>query len=97
MKSRQSRESTCYGSAISTCRTARHSRTVHHPRFQEAVATVLAPCQRHQKVTGFLAGDIAAGRMLLDQGFRILAYGGDLWLYQGVLREGIAALQSHAK
>jgi len=68
-----------------------------HPRFQEAVATVLAACRRHQKVPGFLASDIAGGKTLLDQGFRMLAYGGDLWLYQSALREGIAALQSHSK
>ena len=69
----------------------------HHPRFQKALATVLAACQRHQKVPGYLASDIAGGKALLDQGFRMLAYGGDLWLYQSALREGIAALQSHSK
>jgi len=68
-----------------------------HPRFQEAVTTVLAACGRHQKAAGFLASDVAAGKALLDQGFRMLAYGGDLWLYQSALRDGIAALQCHAK
>ena len=66
-----------------------------HPQFQDAVAQVLAACQRHGKVPGFLATDIAGGKQLLDQGFRMLAYGGDLWLYQAALREGIAALASH--
>jgi 2-dehydro-3-deoxyglucarate aldolase/4-hydroxy-2-oxoheptanedioate aldolase len=68
-----------------------------HSRFQDAVATVLAACRRHQKVPGFLAGDVAAGVALLKQGFRMLAYGGDLWLYQSALCEGIAALKGHAK
>jgi 2-dehydro-3-deoxyglucarate aldolase/4-hydroxy-2-oxoheptanedioate aldolase len=68
-----------------------------HPKFQDAVAKVLAACQRHQKVAGFLASDVPGGKLLLDQGFRMLAYGGDLWLYQGALREGVAALQSHSK
>jgi hypothetical protein len=44
-----------------------------------------------------MASDVAGGKKLLDQGFRMLAYGGDLWLYQAALREGIAALQEHAQ
>jgi 2-dehydro-3-deoxyglucarate aldolase/4-hydroxy-2-oxoheptanedioate aldolase len=68
-----------------------------HPKFQDAVSQVLAACQRHHKVAGFLASDVAGGKALLDQGFRMLAYGGDLWLYQNALREGVAALQSHSK
>jgi len=67
-----------------------------HPTFQDAVAKVLVACQRHQKVSGFLASDVTAGKTLLDQGFRMLAYGGDLWLYQGALRDGVAALQGHS-
>jgi len=68
-----------------------------HPKFQDAVATVLAACRRHQKAAGFMASDIATGKALLNQGFRMLAYGGDLWLYQSALREGLTALQSYAK
>jgi 2-dehydro-3-deoxyglucarate aldolase/4-hydroxy-2-oxoheptanedioate aldolase len=67
-----------------------------HPQFREAVDQVLAACRQHGKTPGFMAGDIATGKMLLDQGFRMLAYGGDLWLYQAALREGVSALQSHA-
>jgi len=66
-----------------------------HPQFHGAVAEVLEACRRHNKVPGFLAGDVASGKRLLDQGFRMLAYGGDLWLYQAALRQGVAALQSH--
>ena len=66
-----------------------------HPRFQEAVDTVLAACRRHRKVPGFMAGSIADGKSLLDRGFRMLAYNGDLWLYQNALREGLSALSSH--
>lgn len=66
-----------------------------HPRFREAVELVLAACREHGKVPGFMAGDVPGGQSLLDQGFRMLAYGGDLWLYQTALRQGIAALKSH--
>jgi hypothetical protein len=37
--------------------------------------------------------DVGEGRARLSQGFRILAYGGDLWLYQQALREGVKALR----
>jgi 2-keto-3-deoxy-L-rhamnonate aldolase RhmA len=68
-----------------------------HPRFLGALDQVLAAGRKHGKVPGFMAGDIATGKKLLDQGFRILAYGGDLWLYQAAVREGVSELQSHAR
>ncbi len=66
-----------------------------HVQFQDAVARVLEACRRAGKVPGFLAGDISAGKKLLDQGFRMVAYGCDLWLYQAALREGLQALHAH--
>jgi hypothetical protein len=44
-----------------------------------------------------MTADVAGGQKLLDQGFRMLAYGGDLWLYQSALRDGVAKLQSHCQ
>lgn len=67
-----------------------------HPRFREALDTVLTACRQHQKVPGFMAGGIDNGKSLLDQGFRMLAYGGDLWLYQQAVRDGVAALNTHS-
>lgn len=67
-----------------------------HPHFHDAVVQVLSACRQHGKTPGFMAGDIASGKKLLDQGFRMIAYGGDLWLYQAAVRDGVAALQSHA-
>jgi 2-keto-3-deoxy-L-rhamnonate aldolase RhmA len=64
-----------------------------HPDFRSALDRVLDACRRHGKVPGFMAGDVAGGKALLEQGFRMIAYGGDLWLYQQALREGIAALR----
>ena len=68
-----------------------------HPRFLAALEQVLAACRKHGKVPGFMAGDVATGKKLLDQGFRILAYGGDLWLYQAALQDGVSQLQQHAR
>ena len=64
-----------------------------HPRFTDAVDTIVAAGERHGKALGFMAGSIDEGQRLLERGFRILAYGGDLWLYQGALRAGISALR----
>ena len=66
-----------------------------HPKFKAAVDTVLAACRSHGKIPGFLAGDVATGRDVLNQGFRMIAYGGDLWLYQAALRRGICELNDH--
>jgi 2-keto-3-deoxy-L-rhamnonate aldolase RhmA len=67
-----------------------------HPQFHAALDRVLAACRAHRKAPAFMATDIAGGRDLLDRGFRMLAYGGDLWLYQAALGQGVAALHRHA-
>lgn len=67
-----------------------------HPQFLSAIDAVLDACHKHGKVPAFMAADVPTGKSLLNQGFRMLAYGGDLWLYQTALREGVAALKGHA-
>ena len=64
-----------------------------HPRYREAVDHVLQTARKHRKAAGFMAMEVEQGRSLLNAGFRILAYGGDIWLYQRVLQDGIAALR----
>jgi 2-keto-3-deoxy-L-rhamnonate aldolase RhmA len=64
-----------------------------HPKYVEAERRVLDAAKRHGKAVGFMAMTVEQGRTLLAQGFRMLAYGGDLWLYQRVLSEGIAAIK----
>jgi 2-dehydro-3-deoxyglucarate aldolase/4-hydroxy-2-oxoheptanedioate aldolase len=69
-----------------------------HPRYREAVERVLDASRRHGKAAGFMATGVEVGTAMLAQGFRIVAYGGDVWLYQSALREGLNALRnSHAK
>lgn len=66
-----------------------------HPEFIGAVEEVLAACREHDCIPAFMASDAAHGRKLLDQGFRMIACGGDLWVYQSALRENITALNAH--
>lgn len=68
-----------------------------HPRYVEAVGRVLDICRRHGKAAGILAVTVEQNRTLLAQGFRMLAYGGDVPLYQRTLREGITALKKQLK
>jgi 2-keto-3-deoxy-L-rhamnonate aldolase RhmA len=64
-----------------------------HPTFLKALERVAEACREHDKVLGMMVSDVGEGRARLAQGFRILAYGGDLWLYQQALREGVKALR----
>jgi 2-keto-3-deoxy-L-rhamnonate aldolase RhmA len=68
-----------------------------HPSFQIAVDRVLEACRRHGRVPGFMASDIGSGKRLFDQGFRMLAYGGDLCLYQTALRAGVELLTAYSR
>ncbi|MDF2762118.1 MAG: hypothetical protein K0S83_852 [Thermomicrobiales bacterium] len=41
-----------------------------------------------------MAGAVADGQALLQQGFQAMAYSGDLWIYQLALRQGLEALRA---
>jgi 2-keto-3-deoxy-L-rhamnonate aldolase RhmA len=64
-----------------------------HPRYLEAIARVLDAAARHGKAGGFMATSVDIGKSLLAQGFRMISYGGDVWLYQQALRDGLSALR----
>lgn len=66
----------------------------NHPQFQRAIERVVAAARQHNKAAGFLVSNPAEARQRLDQGFRILAYGGDLWLYQHSLAQGLQAVRA---
>ena len=68
--------------------------TTHHPKYLDAVRQVIDAVRRHGKAAGFMAMDVPQGQMLLHQGFRMLAYGGDIWIYQRALREALTALRA---
>jgi len=67
-----------------------------HPRYLDAVTRVVAACQTHGKAAGIMAGNVSDAKAALAQGFRIVAYSGDLWLYQQALREGLATIRAEA-
>jgi 2-keto-3-deoxy-L-rhamnonate aldolase RhmA len=67
-----------------------------HPEYLGAVERVLAACRRTGKAPGFMVAGAEQGREALRQGFRILAYWGDVWLYQQALGEGLRSLREAA-
>jgi len=64
-----------------------------HPKFLDAVRQVLKTAQRHGKAAGYTASSVEEGRSLLAQGFRCLAYSGDISIYRGALNQAITALR----
>ena len=61
--------------------------------FLDALARVADAAERNGKAGGYLALSVAEGERMLELGYRMLAYGGDLWLYQAALREGLDGLR----
>ncbi len=59
------------------------------PRYLDAVARVMDACNAHGKAAGFMASTPAETEWALASGFRILALGGDLWIYREALRQSI--------
>ncbi len=65
---------------------------LQHPDVQSAIDRVLAACRAHHKTPAVLVTSIPEGQAQLQCGFRLIAYGCDLWIYQAALRAGIKAL-----
>ncbi len=64
-----------------------------HPRFNAAVDALLAACDRHGKTPAILAGTVEAARSWRARGFRCIACGTDVGLFQSALGGLIGALK----
>ena len=64
-----------------------------HPDFKSAVSRVAESCREHGKTGGFMASDPDNAKWLIDQGFSMIALGGDLWLYQQALASQLRAVR----
>lgn len=63
-----------------------------HPTYVKAVDELLAICGQVNKPLGLMAATVEEGTWAIERGFRAVAYGGDLWLYQAALRDGLDRL-----
>jgi 2-keto-3-deoxy-L-rhamnonate aldolase RhmA len=64
-----------------------------HPRYADAIKRVVDACNAHGKAPGFMATTPDMAVDYIGRGFRALAYGGDLWLYQNALRAGLKEIR----
>ena len=64
-----------------------------HPRYLQAVDALVAACARHGKTAGFMAADDVWAADYRARGFRLIAYGVDVLLFQAALASGLANLR----
>ena len=69
---------------------------MNHPDVLAATDRVFAACRAHNKIPAVLVTSVAEGESQLQRGFKMVAYSGDLWLYQSALRAGIKKLREQA-
>ena len=67
-----------------------------HPDFRAATRRICAAAQQHGKGLGRLVTGAAEAQRALDDGFRLIAWGGDVWLLQDALAAGVAGLRRMA-
>jgi 2-keto-3-deoxy-L-rhamnonate aldolase RhmA len=64
-----------------------------HPFFQQATRRIVEACRQHGKVAVLGAMDVKALSHGPEEGFRMLVYLADVWIYQQALRKGFAAIR----
>lgn len=64
-----------------------------HPDYLAAIARIVAAAEANGKWAGYLAADEASAREYWEHGFRVIAYGVDIAIYQAGLRAGIRTLE----
>jgi 2-dehydro-3-deoxyglucarate aldolase/4-hydroxy-2-oxoheptanedioate aldolase len=66
---------------------------MQHPTIQSATQTVLSTCRNHGKAAAVLVNSVDEGRAQIQRGFHLIAFGGDVWIYQTALKQGLDALK----
>jgi 2-dehydro-3-deoxyglucarate aldolase/4-hydroxy-2-oxoheptanedioate aldolase len=64
-----------------------------HPTFAAAEDRVRRAARKHGKALGRLDATAEGCAALYRQGFDVIAYSGDLWVYQQALIDGVAELR----
>jgi 2-dehydro-3-deoxyglucarate aldolase/4-hydroxy-2-oxoheptanedioate aldolase len=64
-----------------------------HPAYLEAVERILEAAREHGKAAGMMVSAPQEAAVLLDQGFRAIAWSGDLWIYGQALRTGLDTIR----
>lgn len=65
-----------------------------HPRYQAALDRVVAAATASGKAAGFTTASPAVAEDLTRRGYRVLAFGNDVKVFQSALRQGLDAMHS---
>jgi len=68
-----------------------------HVKYKRAEQAVVAAGLRHGKSLARIAADVRAGSALYQQGYDMLVYSGDVWLFQKAMRTGIAGIRARCR
>jgi 2-keto-3-deoxy-L-rhamnonate aldolase RhmA len=68
-----------------------------HPDYLAALDRVAKAAADTGTIAGFMPTSVEQATDLIGRGFSLLAYNGDLWLYQQALAAGLTAIRSAAK
>ncbi|MGH9453451.1 MAG: HpcH/HpaI aldolase family protein, partial [Terriglobia bacterium] len=64
-----------------------------HPQFMDAVSRILQVSEAYGIPVGILSGNPEQAREHIRQGYKCICYGGDIWLLQRALSEGIQSIR----
>ncbi len=64
-----------------------------HPQFLKSLERLVAAAKSQGKSAGIMGPSVDEIKLRIQQGFRALCYGGDLWIYQQALRQGIEGVR----
>ncbi len=67
-----------------------------HPKFKDAVKHIMQVSEAHKKPVGILSTSPEQAREHVKDGYRCISYGGDIWLLQRALAEGVQAVRSES-
>ena len=68
-----------------------------HPDFKQASARVKRAARKHNRALGRLVSTPAEAVTLHKQGYDLICYSGDVWVYQQALIDGISTIRSKCK
>jgi 4-hydroxy-2-oxoheptanedioate aldolase len=68
-----------------------------HPEVVRGVETMIAGCQRHQKIPGLLVQDVASAKEWIAKGIRLVPYSNDVSIYVNAATRAVGEIRSFAQ
>jgi 2-dehydro-3-deoxyglucarate aldolase/4-hydroxy-2-oxoheptanedioate aldolase len=65
--------------------------------YRDAQGAICAAAKRHGKTLGKLVGSMAEAEQAVQDGFTLICYGGDVWLLQAAIAEGVRGVRALAR